>query len=79
MNSIHQSGINLVNQAFYTASQSAQEIAEVVVEPETSELSSSNLIGPVVELKKAEILSLAGTKVIQTADDMVGTLIDTKV
>lgn len=79
MNSIHQSGINIINQAFYSAAESSQEIAEAAIEPETTETAGTNLIQPIVELKQAEILSMAGTKVLQTADEMVGTLIDTKV
>ncbi|GGA88598.1 hypothetical protein GCM10011369_33430 [Neiella marina] len=83
MNSIHQSGLNIVNQAFYTAAESSQAIAEAVVEPESESSMSApgttSLTEAVVDLKKAEIMSLAGAKVIRTADEVVGTLIDTKV
>ncbi|MBD1391121.1 hypothetical protein IC617_16960 [Neiella sp. HB171785] len=83
MNSIHQSGLNIVNQAFSMAAESSQAIAETVIEPTTENSinasGSTSLTEAVVDLKKAEILTLAGAKVIRTADEVVGTLIDTKV
>ncbi|MCM2680904.1 hypothetical protein [Echinimonas agarilytica] len=77
MNSIGQSGLYAVNQAQFTAATSAQTIASSIVEPAQAE--SSAVTEALVNLTLAEVQSQAGAKLIKTADEMVGTLIDVTV
>ncbi len=94
MNSVLNAGVSTVQSAFALANQSAQSIASVATEPTTdssannansaltSDYSSSDsatITEAAVGLTVAELQSAAGVKVIKTADEMLGTLIDTEV
>lgn len=91
MNSITQSGLSTINHAFDLANRSAHDIASSIAGPEVdsaqaAETSSSSfdsnpptITESVVNLALAELQSKAGVKVLQTADAVLGTLIDTKV
>ena len=79
MNSIAQSGLNIVNHAFRQAAESSHTIASAVVEPTNGEaqVSDQEFTQAIVDLQMSETLNMAGVRVIRTADELVGTLIDT--
>lgn len=88
MESITQSGLASINSAFTLANESAHTIASSFSEPENpvQDASLSSIDEPqpsiteaVVNLTLADLQSKAGVKVLQTADEVLGTLIDTKV
>lgn len=89
MNSITQSGLASINSAFSLANQSAQTVAGSLTPTEESSATSNaakvtqasepTLTESLVDLSLAELQSKAGVKVLQTADEVLGTLIDTKV
>lgn len=89
MDSITQSGLASINSALSLANESANTIATSFTAPEqqpaeeavaaTPEESQATVTEAVVDLALAELQSKAGVKVLQTADEVVGTLIDTKV
>lgn len=89
MDSITQSGLASINSAFALASESANTIATSLSSPEElpptttptaiTEEPQGTINEAVVDLALAELQSKAGVKVLQTADEVLGTLIDTKV
>lgn len=88
MDSITQSGLASINSAFSLANESAHTIASSFFTPENPALDTSissvdepqtTVTEAVVQLALAELQSKAGVKVLQTADEVLGTLIDTKV
>lgn len=73
------SAVNLINTAHQRAAEAAHTIATLPVakdEVGSSEFSSSDLIKPVLSLKKAEIETSAAVKILQTENKMIGSLFD---
>lgn len=85
VNSAFSSGLNGLNKASQQITESSERIANQVVNPENTEKSTYNSYpsGPVttemINMKLAEVQAQASAKVITTADDMVGSLIDVSV
>ena len=83
------SGVAGFNQANERAAESAREINqqqvtqaqpnEEVVEVETSAQQNTPVTESLINLRLAETQAQASAKVIETADNMLGSLIDTKV
>ena len=85
MDSITQSGLASINRAFFQANESAQVLASDLsakpAVPDTVTPISYNtpITEAMVNLALADVQSKAGVKLLQTADEVLGTLIDTKV
>lgn len=86
INNAFDAGVAGLQRADSSIAQSAQRIAEMNVETSPSQKEAGaesarsvepvNLTEEVVNMKVQELQSQASASVIQTADDMVGTLID---
>lgn len=77
VDSILNTGIQGFQQATQRASQAAQEIASQSVTDATQDsLEVNDLTSSLVDLKAAELDALANGRVIETASDLIGTLLD---
>ncbi len=77
INSVLNTGIQGFQQATERANQAAQDIAgQQVTDSKVDSVNSKDLTTSIVELKQAEIGAKANAKVIQTASDVVGSLLD---
>jgi flagellar hook-associated protein FlgK len=74
IDSVTGSGLSAVYKGQETAVSAANKIARAGTTAETD--STRDITEGVVELKQAEHLVKAGAKVIQAADDMIGSLFD---
>ncbi len=83
INSAFSSGLYGLNQASQQITESSEKIANQPVNSENTEKNSSYDSQPVtaelINMKLAEIQAQASAKVITTADEMVGSLIDVSV
>ncbi|MBB1273165.1 MULTISPECIES: hypothetical protein [Psychromonas] len=82
INSAFSSGLYGLNQASQQITESSEKIANQSVNPEStvnSSYSSEPVTVEVINMKLAEIQAQASAKVITTADEMVGSLIDVSV
>jgi len=85
VNSAFSSGLNGLNKASQQITESSERIANQTVNSENTEKNTYNRYpsGPVtaevINMKLAEVQAQASAKVITTADDMVGSLIDVSV
>lgn len=85
INSAFSSGLNGLNKASQQITESSERIANQAVNPENTEKNTYNSYasGPVtaevINMKLAEVQAQASVKVITTADEMVGSLIDVSV
>ena len=71
------SAVNLITNAQHKATDAANTIATLPVakdEVGSSEFRSDDLIKPVLSLKEAEIETSAGVKILQTEQEMLGSL-----
>ncbi|WP_444994964.1 hypothetical protein [Aliikangiella sp. IMCC44359] len=77
--SLINTGVQGFQEASSRANQAAQEIAsQSVADASTDSVKSEDLTTSLVELKKAEIDAKANVQVIETASDLVGSLLDVK-
>ncbi len=70
-------------QGIQTASQSASKAAsdiasQSVTDTKTDSLDSNTLVSSLVELKQSEIQFTANAKVVSTASDLIGSILDIK-
>ena len=83
INSAFSSGLYGLNQASQQITESSEKIANQPVNSENTEKNSSYDSQPVtaelINMKLAEIQAQASAKVITTADEMVGSVIDVSV
>jgi len=80
VNSALNTGLQGFQEAQSRLSQAAQEIASQSVKDSTEDsIDTNDLTSSLVDLKVAEIDAKANAKVIQTASDVLGTLLDIKV
>jgi len=82
INSAFSSGLYGLNQASQQITESSEKIANQPVNSENTESSrydSQPVTAELINMKLAEIQAQASTKVITTADEMVGSLIDVSV
>jgi len=85
INSAFYSGVNGLNNASQQISESSERIANQTMNPENTEKNTYNSYasGPVtaevINMKLAEVQAQASARVITTADEMVGSLIDVSV
>lgn len=71
-------GLGAIQSGQRRLDQAASEIASVSARPvDVSTQSGAELAGNLVELTIAKLQTQAGAKVVATADDVLGTLIDT--
>jgi hypothetical protein len=73
INSVLSTGVQGVQSGLNRANQAAAQIARSGTTGENGDLAT-----PIVELKSSELQAKASAAVIRTADDLLGTLIDTK-
>lgn len=72
-------GVQGFQDATSRANKAAQDIASQSVEDASQErVNQADLTSAIVDLKVAEIDARASVKVIETASDLVGTLLDVK-
>ena len=77
--SVFQTGVNGVRDGLNSARQAADNIAKIgTVEPRSEQGATGDLAEQIVNLKVSENQVKASAKVIETADEMLGTLIDTR-
>ena len=82
INSAFSSGLYGLNQASQQITESSEKIANHPVNSENTENSSYDsqpVTAELINMKLAEIQAQASAKVITTADEMVGSLIDVSV
>lgn len=82
INSVFSSGLYGLNQASQQITESSEKIANQPVNSENTENSSYDsqpVTAELINMKLAEIQAQASAKVITTADEMVGSLIDVSV
>ncbi|MEJ6080379.1 hypothetical protein MT391_17875 [Vibrio sp. 1-Bac 57] len=82
INSAFSSGLYGLNQASQQITESSEKIANQPVNSENTENSSYDsqpVTAELINMKLAEIQAQASAKVITTADEMVGSLIDVSV
>ena len=73
-------GVQGFQQATQRANEAAQNIAsQSVTDASTDSINQSDLAENLVNLKEAEISAKANARVIETASDLVGTLLDIEV
>ncbi|MEI6413265.1 MAG: flagellar biosynthesis protein FlgE [Pseudomonadota bacterium] len=70
------SGVTGIQRGFARLEQSATQIASVTANPESS--SPSSFDRPLVDMVRARVDTGASAKVVQTADRMLGSLLDIK-
>ena len=79
VNNILSTGVQGFQQATQRANQAAQEIASSSVKDASQEgISSKDLTESLVDLKVSELDAKANVKVIATASDLIGSLLDIK-
>lgn len=79
INSILSTASQGIQQANKNASQAAHQIASQSIEDSSTQgLKSDDLVNSLVALNQAEIAVKANAKVLQTAADMVGAILDVK-
>jgi len=72
-------GVQGFQNAQNRANQAAQEIAtQSVTNASTESINTNDLVTSLVDLKVAEVDAQANAKVIETASDILGTLLDIK-
>ncbi len=72
-------GLQGFQEATNRVSEAAQDIASQTVSDSTQEsINQEDLVTSLVDLKVAEVDARANAKVIQTASDLVGSLLDVK-
>ncbi|TQV89722.1 flagellar biosynthesis protein FlgE [Aliikangiella coralliicola] len=77
INNLLNTGVQGFQQATSRANQAAQEIAsQSVKDASTESINQNDLTTSLVDLKVAELDAQANAKVIATASDLVGTLLD---
>ena len=82
INSAFSSGVAGFQSASQQITESSERIANQTITPEEEEQSNSfsqPITAEVINMKLAEVQAKASAKVITTADDMVGSLIDVSV
>lgn len=82
INSAFNSGVAGFQTASNQITQASEKIAQVAVEgseQNTPERAPISVTTELINMKVAEHQALASAKVISTADDMIGSLIDTRV
>lgn len=82
INSAFSSGVAGLQSASQQITESSERIANQTSNPEASEPSNSTtepVTAELINMKLAEVQAKASAKVITTADDMVGSLIDVSV
>lgn len=75
------SAVNLINSSQHKAATAAQDIASATMQQDEvgdPEVNPSDLLKPIVSLKEAEQGAKAGAKILQTANEMIGSLLDVK-
>lgn len=79
INSLLNTGIQGFKDATARASQAAQEIASQNINDSTVDsIDQNDLVSSLVDLKVAEMDAKANAKVIQTASDLLGAILDVK-
>jgi len=77
VNNLISSGVQGFQDATSRANEAAQEIASQVVNDSSEDsVDQKDLVNSLVDLKVAEIDAQANAKVLQTASDLVGSLLD---
>ncbi|TKB58283.1 hypothetical protein [Ferrimonas aestuarii] len=75
------SGMSVIQQSQQSVNKAASTLAsaEVANGPTPEQPQATSLHEPLVDLVQAETYSRAGTKVIETSNEMLGSLLDIKV
>lgn len=80
INDVLSAGFQGIQEATNKASEAAQEIAsQSINDTRTQGLDSDDLVNSVVKLNQAEIEAKANAKVVDTASDLIGTILDVTV
>ena len=79
VDSVMATGMAGVHAGFQRANDAAQDIAQMATKESASGNAINDVTEAVVDLKVSELQVEASAKVVQTADDMMGTLINIKV
>jgi hypothetical protein len=75
------SAINLITSSQHKAATAAQDIASTTIQRDEvgdPKLNPNDLLKPIISLKEAEQGTKAGVKILQTANAMIGSLLDLK-
>lgn len=76
--SVLQTGINGIQRGMRGANEAASDIAKVGIEP-TGDNATTEIADAAVNLKLSELQVKASARVVQAADDMIGSILDIKV
>lgn len=81
--SVLQTGVNGIHRGIRGAADAADKIAKVGIEPTGGKVSTDNatidIADAAVSLKQNENLVKASARVVQAADEMIGSILDIKV
>ncbi len=75
------SAVGLIQTALYKTATAAHEIATLPVQDDevgSSEFDSRDLVKPVLSLNQAELETSAAVKILQTENDIIGSILDIK-